>query len=131
MFSLLMIVESVGITVYESYCPIKEKTSYNYFFSTYCCELSEPKSCCKADKPKDCCDVEPEIIGFNPDGFFHYSNPDVPTIQIDLKILPYINEVAFAKFDYTVTEEYFINYGPPPWGLAGREVLLRKQTFLI
>lgn len=123
--------ESIGFTIYQSYCPITEKTSYTLFQSSYCCELSVPVSCCESTKPKDCCDIEPKTFGFIAEGVSEYGNALIPINNLVQNLVPFFNTATASIFDKVECKEYYNNYDPPPKLATGWETLLKKQTFLI
>lgn len=128
---MLIIVESVGFTIYQSYCPITDKTTYALFQGDYCCELSVPVSCCDSIKAKDCCDIEPKTFGFNADGASEYNDAVVPVNNLDQNLLPFLITSTISCFNKVGFKEYFNNYDPPPKAATGWETILKKQTFLI
>ena len=120
----LLVLGSIGIDVFKHICKEDGITVTLFVEADNHCKEKVQTSCCSGHNENDCCDDEVEHVQIQPDYFNDFFAPVWIAVVTPQPIQVILDEAVVSK------EVNVLNYPQPP-PLAGRQLLTKKQVWII
>lgn len=119
--AIVLLIETIGITEFNSRCPYTGKTKTQYVFY----------SCCCGGESKGCCELSLDWLSYKADCFSQ--SADCSYEVSDLNADYVLANLAFDinENDYFVHRKIDFICDPPPKWRSGKSILIEYETFLI
>lgn len=119
----LLLVGSAGIDVFKHICKEDGVTVSLFVEADHHCK-QEAVSCCSGHDEKDCCDDEVQRVQIQPQYFNDFFLPQFAIVQLQ--------EVQIHHYESNEpVEEFSLASYPQPPPLSGRQILSKKQVWVI